>query len=48
MGTSPQNSNWFEFVGVVTGTQVGPCDLFPRLVGRTSPLMCADLEGNQS
>ena len=24
--TSPTNSNWFEFVGLVAGTQVGPCD----------------------
>ena len=21
-----QNSNWFEFVGLVAGTKVGPCD----------------------
>ena len=24
--TSPTNSNWFEFVGLVAGTKVGPCD----------------------
>ena len=24
--TSPANSNWFEFVGPVAGTKVGPCD----------------------
>ena len=24
--TSPINSNWFEFVGLVAGTKVGPCD----------------------
>ena len=24
--TSPTNSNWFEFVGLATGTKVGPCD----------------------
>ena len=26
VGTCPKNSNWFEFVGLVTGTKVGPCD----------------------
>ena len=25
-GTCPKNSNWFEFVGLVAGTKVGPCD----------------------
>ena len=25
-GTCPKNSNWFEFVGLVVGTKVGPCD----------------------
>ena len=24
--TSPTNSNWFDFVGLVAGTEVGPCD----------------------
>ena len=24
--TSPTNSNWFEFVELVAGTKVGPCD----------------------
>ena len=24
--TSPMNSNWFEFVGLLAGTKVGPCD----------------------
>ena len=24
--TSPTNSNWFESVGLVAGTEVGPCD----------------------
>ena len=24
--TSPTNSNWFEFVGLVAGTKVGPCN----------------------
>ena len=24
--TSPMNSNQFEFVGLVAGTNVGPCD----------------------
>ena len=24
--TSPTNSNWFEFLGLVAGTEVGPCD----------------------
>ena len=24
--TSPRNSNWFEFVGVVAEIKVGPCD----------------------
>ena len=24
--TSHTNSNWFEFVGLVAGTKVGPCD----------------------
>ena len=24
--TSPTNSNWFEFVGLVAGTKVGNCD----------------------
>ena len=24
--TSPTNSNWFEFVGLVAGTKVGPFD----------------------
>ena len=24
--TSPENSNWFEFVGLVAGTKVGPWD----------------------
>ena len=24
--TSPTNSNWFEFVGLVARTKVGPCD----------------------
>ena len=23
---SPTSSNWFEFVGLVAGTKVGPCD----------------------
>ena len=25
-GTSPKNSNWFEFVGLVSGTKIGPWD----------------------
>ena len=25
-GTSPTNSNWFEFVGLVAETKVGPCN----------------------
>ena len=25
-GICPRNSNWLEFVGLVTGTKVGPCD----------------------
>ena len=25
-GTCPKNSNQFEFVGLVIGTKVGPCD----------------------
>ena len=25
-GTCLKNSNWFEFVGLVAGTKVGPCD----------------------
>ena len=24
--TSPTKSNWFEFMGLVAGTTVGPCD----------------------
>ena len=24
--TSPMNSNWFEFLGLVAGTKVGPCN----------------------
>ena len=24
--TSPTNSNWFDFVGLVAGAKVGPCD----------------------
>ena len=24
--TSPKNSNWFEFVGLVAGTNFSPCD----------------------
>ena len=26
-GNSPKNSNWFEFVGLIAGIKVGPCDL---------------------
>ena len=26
LATSPTNSNWFEFVGIVAGTKVDPCD----------------------
>ena len=26
-GTCLENSNWFEFMGLVTGTRVGPCEL---------------------
>ena len=25
-GTCPKKSNWFEFVGLVAGAKVGPCD----------------------
>ena len=25
-GTCPKNSNWFEFMELVIGTKVGPCD----------------------
>ena len=41
-GTSPTNSNQFEFVGLVAGTKNGQftrCDLSLRLVAGTSPIV---------
>ena len=32
-GTCPKNSNWFEFVGLVTGTKVCPSDQIEGLNG---------------
>ena len=45
--TSPTNSNWFEFVGLVGEAvhtmRLVPGDLLQGLVAGTSPIACADL-----
>ena len=44
-GNSPKNSNWFEFVGLIAGIKVDPCDLTVPIIGLVQRLVAGTSRG---